>query len=284
MPLRRSMGRNEISRSLRGEPTSRRFVPKSTRARSFTRMSRPSRFHHELRRAAPLEGAVAQEGVVGLDARAVPRSHGEHESAVAKAGPGDPCEDPVLQVDDREEVAVGEHRLRPPEKEEAAFVQGEVESLEDPLLRLRVEVHEGVAAGQQVDARDRRVLDEVVPPEDDPAPQLSVEHVAVVDAFEVPLAQLGGHGLDVPIGVGRGPAATQGVVVEVGGVDLHPLAERGRSHRLDEDHRDRERLLPGGATRDPNPDRVLGSLRLEQSRHHEVVDVIPRRRDRGRTR
>ena len=52
------------------------------------------------------------------------------------------------------------------EEEIAGLVQGEDEARDDALLRLGVEVHQRVAAHQQIDARDRRVLRQVVAPED----------------------------------------------------------------------------------------------------------------------
>jgi hypothetical protein len=59
-----------------------------------------------------------------------------------------------------------------PRNRNPPVVQREVEAGEDPRLRLGVEVHQRVAADQQVDARDRRVLDQVVPAEDHRAAQV----------------------------------------------------------------------------------------------------------------
>ena len=63
-------------------------------------------------------------------------------------------------------------------------------------LGLGVEVHQGVAADQQVDARDRGVLDQVVPAEDDRPSELLVEGEPILLPVEVPLQELRGDVLD----------------------------------------------------------------------------------------
>ena len=71
-------------------------------------------------------------------------------------------EHPVLEVGRGEQIAMRRHHLGPPEHEDAAVAERELEVAQDPLLRLRGQVHQGVAAHQQVEARDRRVGDQVV--------------------------------------------------------------------------------------------------------------------------
>src|SRR3712207_6917662 len=61
------------------------------------------------------------------------------------------------------------------------------------LFRSRVEVHQRVAAGQEVDAGDGRVLHEVVAPEDERAPQVLAEGEPVVHALEVARPELLGN-------------------------------------------------------------------------------------------
>jgi hypothetical protein len=62
------------------------------------------------------------------------------------------AEHPALEVDGPEQVGVRDEHLRPAEQQVAPGIEGEVESLEHARLRLGVEVHERVAAGEQVDA------------------------------------------------------------------------------------------------------------------------------------
>ena len=122
---------------------------------------------------------------------------------LAQVAPGDLGEDPALQVHRDERIVVGQERLGLAEEEEPALVQREVEPLEDAGLGLGVEVHQGVAAGQEVDPGDRRVLDQVVAAEDHRAAEVLVEGVSAVVHLEVLLQQRGGDAMDLPGPVGR---------------------------------------------------------------------------------
>jgi hypothetical protein len=81
------------------------------------------------------------------------------------------------------------------EEQHAGRGEREVEPREDPRLRLGVEVHQRVAAQQQVDPRDRGVLHQVVPPEDHRAAQVLAEMVTTAAVLEVPVEQLGRNAL-----------------------------------------------------------------------------------------
>src|SRR5207244_10504750 len=121
---------------------------------------------------------------------------------------------------------VHEEKIRPPEEQETRLVEREVESVENLPLRLEVEVDEGVAAREQVETRDRRIRDQVQASEDDRPAQLVAEDVAGRRALEVLLAENGGDGLEA-LGAAAPPAGLrERVLVDVGGEDLHPLAER----------------------------------------------------------
>src|SRR5215217_1751773 len=72
----------------------------------------------------------------------------------------------------------------------------EVEVAQDAALGLGGQVHQGVAADEHVEARDRRVFDEVVAAEDEAAPEVGAERVALVGALEVALEQLRRHAVD----------------------------------------------------------------------------------------
>ena len=72
--------------------------------------------------------------------------------------------------------AVREQRLRLAQEQAAVVDQREMEAARRIAgLRLGVEVHQQVAADEQVDPRDRRVLHQVVPAEDDGASQIAVD-------------------------------------------------------------------------------------------------------------
>ena len=98
-------------------------------------------------------------------------------------------EHPPLHVDRLERCALGQQRLRLAQEKYARGRQREMEARQNPRLGLGVEVHQAVAADQQVHPGDRRVLDQVVAAEDHRAPQLLVEDVPIVLALEVLLQQ-----------------------------------------------------------------------------------------------
>ena len=175
-------------------------------------------------------------------------------------------EDPPLELDRREQLAVREQELGPTHEENTAVAHGEMEAIQDPGLRLAGEVHERVPAHQEIDSRDRRVLDEVVPAEDDRATDVLVEEIPIVDALEVSRAQLRGDVLDLLGRVGRVARLDQRVLVDVGGIDLHPSTERLDAELLGQDHGEGVRLLPGGAAGAPDPDGAVRAPTGEDAR------------------
>ena len=84
-----------------------------------------------------------------------------------------------------------------PSSRYAVVVEREVEASQDLRLRLGGEVHQRVAAHQQIDARDRRVLDEVVAAEDHAPTQVLAKHVALIGALEEALERVRRHVLDL---------------------------------------------------------------------------------------
>src|SRR5215207_11570532 len=77
------------------------------------------------------------------------------------------------------------------EEQDPTRLQGEVEQREDRLLRVRLQVDQQVAAGDEVHLRERRVTNEVVRREDDALAQRLRDLVAVRLQGEEALAALG---------------------------------------------------------------------------------------------
>jgi hypothetical protein len=153
-----------------------------------------------------------------------------------------------------------------------------MEVADDPVLRPGVEVHQSVAADEQVDPRDRRIVDDVVPSEDHAASQVLADGVPRVVPLEVPVAELL---RDVGERLGRIHRVTtlrQRLLVDVGCIDLHPLPELLLAQRLQKQHADRVRLLAGGATGRPDPDVGVLRSRLDDPRQDLFREVIPGRR------
>ncbi len=173
-------------------------------------------------------------------------------SGHGRAGP--PAEHPLPHADDFKSLTVPKQHLRLAEEQIAALAQGEVEPVEDLRLRLDVEVHQRVAAEQQVEPGDRGVAGDVVPAEDDPAPQVRPERELAAGLLEVLVTQLRRHRIQVLRGVDAHPGVTQRVVVDVGAVDLDPFRGFVDPERLGERYGQRVRLLTGGAAGAPHPD------------------------------
>src|ERR1041384_7603014 len=138
---------------------------------------------------------------------------------------GDLGKDPALEIDRRKEVRMGQQHLRLPEQEISPLRQSEVEAIEDLRLRLDVEIHQRVAADQQVDARYRSVVRQVVPAEDDRVAQLLVEDEPPPRFLEIFLEHIGRDACHLLFAVAGKPCMAQRLIVDIGGVDLHAGAE-----------------------------------------------------------
>src|SRR2546428_10281750 len=147
---------------------------------------------------------------------------------------------------------------RPRQEEEARLVEREMESVEDLPLGLEVQVDEGVAAREQVETRDRRIGDQVQAAEDDRPAQLVAEDVADRRALEVLLAEVGGDGLEILGAVAPLAGLRERALVDIGGEDLHSLAERLGAEQLPERDRETVCLLAAGAPGAPDADPLRG--------------------------
>ena len=62
------------------------------------------------------------------------------------------CEDATPEIERRERVGMGEERFGAAKEKDATIAQSEVKARQDPRLRFGVEVHQRVAADEQIDA------------------------------------------------------------------------------------------------------------------------------------
>ena len=124
-----------------------------------------------------------------------------------------------------EEVGVGKQHLCPAEKEETGLAEGKVKTGHDPGLGFSVEIHQGIAAHQEVQAGDGGILDEIVAPENDRAARLGTENVAIPYQLKVLVAQFVGKSLEIFARVTGLTGLVQGLLVYIRGVDLDPLVE-----------------------------------------------------------
>src|SRR5256885_5975123 len=126
-----------------------------------------------------------------------------------------------------------------------------MEAGENSTLRLRGEVDERVATDQQIEPRDRRVLGEVVPPEDDRPPECGAKDKSLTLAIEKPFLEVRVERPQLLGGVARARLA-QGLLVDVGGIHLDAVEVRLLPHFLAEQDRGRVSLLAGGRAGAPN--------------------------------
>ena len=149
------------------------------------RRQRARGIEEQLRDRLVLERQFAQAESWLIRAGAFASALRHQQQAVPAVRLGHGPEHPPLQIDRREGGGVGEEHLGPAEDRVTRRIEREVEPLDDPRLRLRVEVHQRVAAEEQVDPRDRRVLQQIVPAEDHGPAQVAVDHEGAVDRIEV---------------------------------------------------------------------------------------------------
>src|SRR5438552_7077984 len=103
----------------------------------------------------------------------------------------------MLEIERLEEARPALQRFGLAEHQEALALGGEGVIREDAALRRRLEVHERIARDQQVDPRDRRVLQQVVATEDDGPPDVVAEEKPTVVLMEEALAKLGAQALEL---------------------------------------------------------------------------------------
>ena len=152
----------------------------------------PAHVDHDLRDRGLVEARVA-EVAVDRQGKAGRPSVQSSRTLLRGREPGARREHAASEVDRDEETRPRDERLRLAEKEVAVVVEREVEVADDPPLRLGVEIHERVPADEQVDSRDRRVLDDVVAAEDHTATEVLPDRVPPVVVIEVAVAQLLGN-------------------------------------------------------------------------------------------
>ncbi len=191
-------------------------------------------------------------------------------------GPARPAEHPVLETDRGEALGVTQQHLGVPEKQHPLGGEREVEPVEHISLCLGVEIHQRVAAQQQIDTRYGCILDEVVAPEDHRPAQVLVQRVASAHQIEMPAQHVLGHRLHRFGAVGGGPRLVERILVDVGGIDLHPPPEGVGRQDVGQHHRQRIGLLTGGAACTPNPERLIGTALGQQRRQHVGAQEFPR--------
>ena len=149
---------------------------------------------------------------------------------------------------------------------------------QDPRLSFCIEIHQGVAARQQIHVGDGSILNQIMAAEDDGAPEVGAEDVAARHAFKVFMPEVFRHGLDLPGAVTALAGPAESFFVHIGSIDLDPLAERFLPHGLAQHHGHGVRFLARGAAGAPDSDRVVVFLLGEDFGNDFLTQKLPGRR------
>src|SRR5690606_31679261 len=120
---------------------------------------------------------------------------------------------PPFQIDGAEKVGIREQHLRLAKKQKSGVVQGEVKTGEDARLRFGVEIHQHVAADEQVNTGDGRVLNQIVAAKDDGAAQILAKGVAAVVVIKIFFQQGRRNVGDIPPRIAGLPRLVERVIV-----------------------------------------------------------------------
>jgi hypothetical protein len=104
----------------------------------------------------------------------------------------------------------------------------------------------------------------------------SRKHVALLGALEEALERLVRDVLDLPRQVGAVASEAERLLVDIGRVDLDPVAKRLITHDPREHHGERIRLLARRTPGAPNPDRRLAWPRVQKLGRELGAHVLPR--------
>ena len=171
--------------------------------------------------------------------------------------------DAPMLVDDLEATRDGAGCLARAEKKNAATVQSEMKQRQHFLLCPRLKVDEQVAAGDEIDARERRVLDDVVLGEDDHLANVWDDLISVALSDEIAREAIGRYSCHRLFAVGGAGSLLQRAAVNVGRKDFdRPLAQL--LHQVGKQDREGVRLFPRRAARDPQPQRSVTRLALQE--------------------
>lgn len=91
----------------------------------------------------------------------------------------------------------------------------------------------------------------------------------------VPRPEFGRHGLEIAFAVARLPGLRQAFFIDISGVDLDAVAVTVWAQRLREQHRERVRLFPGGATGTPDSNGGSWLLIRDHLRYGAGPQILP---------
>ena len=166
-----------------------------------------------------------------------------------------------------EEIAAPADVFRRSQKQPSARPQRVVEDGDEPLLQVGIQIDEQIAAHDHVDAREGRVLDQIVIGDTHHVADRLREHEIVVLRKEIAVEQFERHVLDGALRIAGGPRLLQHRLVDVGGEDLHVRPHTRARKLLGHQNREAVGFLTAGAAGRPDANLVACTLVGEQRRN-----------------
>ena len=186
--------------------------------------------------------------------------------------------DPLLRVHGQELRLNRGDRLGRAEEQHPVAAQRILQPPQRALLGIDAQIDQEVAAGHQVDPREGRIRQEVVPREDHALPQLAAHQVPPIGSLEIALEELRRHlGRDA-VGIAAGRGDLDVGRVDVGGEDLDPGPDPETVAGVERKDAQRIGLFPRGGGGRPEPQRRAALMGIAQQR----LDHGHQRRERLR--
>jgi hypothetical protein len=178
-----------------------------------------------------------------------------------------------------EEIAGAVGRFRRAEKEIPAWPQRKMERVDQPFLNRPIQVDEDVSACDEIEMRERWVLDEIVDREQDVFPELSSDAISSRLAEEEPPQAFVRDVGDFRVRIEPFARDGNGLFVEIGGEYLEARRRLRHATRVfGEEHRNGVRLFTRGTPGYPHADGLDPRLALKDVRHHQFLERRVRRR------
>jgi hypothetical protein len=182
-----------------------------------------------------------------------------------------------VAVDPQEEIVGALRRLGRPDEQVTAGPERKVERLDDALLNRSVEVDQQVAARDQIQVRERRILDHVVMRKQQPLAELAPHVILGADSLEKPLQTFLRHIRDFGFGIKSLARDGDRFFVEVRREHLNARLFSRLRQVFGQHHGNRVRFFSGRAARHPHAHLIRATLALEQARDDAILERLPGR-------
>jgi hypothetical protein len=84
---------------------------------------------------------------------------------------------PRLEINRRKQVAMSQQHLRLAYKQKTFILEGKVEASQDACLGFSIEIHQGIAAYQQIEMTDGSILNQVIATKNHASAQIAAEGI-----------------------------------------------------------------------------------------------------------